>query len=85
MTRKKQVLVIGFGRDHCPEQAYKVAYQVGVEVARQGALLLTGDLSGVLRPRVEEPEMGEDLLSVSFRKIVRIKRMISVTQSLPLG
>lgn len=48
MTRRKQVLVIGFGRDHCPEDAYKVAYQVGVEIARQGAVLLTGGLGGVM-------------------------------------
>ena len=49
MTRRKQVLVIGFGRDHCPEQAYKVAYQVGAEVARQDAILLTGGLGGVMK------------------------------------
>ena len=48
MTRKKQVLVIGFGRDQCPEHAYKVAYRVGAEVARQGALLVTGGLGGVM-------------------------------------
>ena len=48
MTRRKQVLVIGFGRDHCPEHAYKVAYRVGAEVARQGALLVTGGLGGVM-------------------------------------
>ena len=48
MTRRKQVLVIGFGRDHCPEQAYKAAYQVGAEVARQDAILLTGGLGGVM-------------------------------------
>ena len=46
--RRKQVLVVGFGRDHCPDDAYKVAYRVGVEVARRGALLLTGGLGGVM-------------------------------------
>lgn len=48
MTRRKQILVVGFGRDHCPEQAYEVAHQVGAEVARRGALLLTGGLGGVM-------------------------------------
>lgn len=48
VARRKQVLVIGFGRDHCSEDAYKVAYQVGAEIARQGAVLLTGGLGGVM-------------------------------------
>src|SRR3990170_8451376 len=48
MTRRKQVLIIGFGRDHCPEQAYKVPSQVAPEVPRQCPLLLTGGLGGVM-------------------------------------
>jgi len=48
MPRRKQILVIGFGRDHCPETAYQAAYQVGLEVARRGALLLNGGLGGVM-------------------------------------
>lgn len=48
MARRKQVLVIGFGRDHCPEDTYRTAYQAGREVARQGAVLLTGGLGGVM-------------------------------------
>lgn len=48
MTRRRQILVIGFGRDHCSEKAYNVAHDVGVEVARKGALLLTGGLGGVM-------------------------------------
>jgi uncharacterized protein (TIGR00725 family) len=48
MARRNQILVIGFGRDHCPETAYRAAYQVGLEVARRGALLLNGGLGGVM-------------------------------------
>jgi hypothetical protein len=48
LPRRKQILVIGFGRDHCPETAYETAYKVGSEVARRGALLLTGGLGGVM-------------------------------------
>jgi uncharacterized protein (TIGR00725 family) len=48
MTRHKQVLVIGFGRDHCTQAAYRAAYEVGLEVARNGAVLLTGGLGGVM-------------------------------------
>jgi uncharacterized protein (TIGR00725 family) len=48
MPRRVQILVIGFGKDHCPETAYEAAYQVGLEVARRGALLISGGLGGVM-------------------------------------
>ena len=48
MARRKQILVIGFGKDHCPELAYRAAYLVGLEIARRGAVLLTGGLGGVM-------------------------------------
>lgn len=46
--RSKQVLVIGYSRDHCTEQAYEIAYKIGEAVARQGAVLVTGGLGGVM-------------------------------------
>jgi len=48
MTRRAQILVIGFAKEHCPEIAYKAAYEVGLEVARRGALLISGGLGGVM-------------------------------------
>jgi len=48
LARRKQVLVIGSGKDHCSEAAYRTAYQVGCEVAKRGAVLLTGGLGGVM-------------------------------------
>lgn len=48
MGRRKQILVIGFGRDHCPEGAYQSAYKVGLEIAKRGGVLLTGGLGGVM-------------------------------------
>lgn len=41
-------MVVGFGRDHCPKTAYLAAYQVGLEVARHGAVLVSGGLGGVM-------------------------------------
>ena len=46
--RRKQVLVVGFGKDHCTSVAYEAAYHVGFELARSGAILLTGGLGGVM-------------------------------------
>lgn len=48
MTRQKQILIIGFGKDHCPELAYQAAYQAGLEVARHHAVLINGGLGGVM-------------------------------------
>ena len=48
MARRKQVLVVGFGRDHCTDLAYKAAYQVGFELAKCGVILITGGLNGVM-------------------------------------
>ena len=48
MPRRAQILVIGFGKDHCPEVAYQAAYQVGLEVARRDGLLISGGLGGVM-------------------------------------
>ena len=43
-----KILVIGSGRDHCTDVARDAAYRVGVEVAKVGAVLLTGGLGGVM-------------------------------------
>lgn len=44
----KQILVIGYSRDHCTKQAYKIAYTIGKEIALHGAVLITGGLGGVM-------------------------------------
>ncbi|HXY82461.1 MAG TPA: TIGR00725 family protein [Candidatus Saccharimonadales bacterium] len=46
--RRKQILVVGFNGDTCTEIASKAAYEVGFEIARTGAVLITGGLGGVM-------------------------------------
>jgi uncharacterized protein (TIGR00725 family) len=48
MKRQRQILVVGFGKDHCPEIAYQAAYQVGLEVAKHHGILISGGLGGVM-------------------------------------
>lgn len=43
-----QILVIGFSEDHCTKHAYEAAREVGREIARQKAVLVTGGLGGVM-------------------------------------
>jgi len=48
LSRRKQILVIGSGKDDCSDTAYRTAYQVGLEIGRRGVVLLTGGLGGVM-------------------------------------
>jgi len=41
--------VIGYNSDTCTENASKAAYEVGLEIARAGAVLITGGLGGVMQ------------------------------------
>jgi len=47
-VRKFQIAVIGYNTDRCTEQAKNIAYEVGKEVARAGAVLVCGGLGGVM-------------------------------------
>jgi len=49
MKRKAQILVIGYNADACTKKAYDIAYKVGKEVAKRGAILVTGGLGGVMQ------------------------------------
>jgi uncharacterized protein (TIGR00725 family) len=40
--------VVGYNKDRCTEQARILAYEVGKEVARAGAVLVCGGLGGVM-------------------------------------
>lgn len=46
--KKPQILVIGYNSDACTKKAYNIAYNVGKEVAKRGAILVTGGLGGVM-------------------------------------
>jgi uncharacterized protein (TIGR00725 family) len=46
--KRAQLVVIGSAADHCTEEARGLAYRVGSEAARRGAVLLTGGLGGVM-------------------------------------
>ena len=48
MARRNQILVIGSGQDQCAEAVYHIAYRVGLEIAKRGAILLSGGLGGVM-------------------------------------
>jgi len=48
MTKKCQILVIGNNTNGCTPKHEKIAYDVGVEVAKSDSVLITGGLGGVM-------------------------------------
>lgn len=46
--RKLQIAVIGYNKDRCTDVASSMAYEVGKEIARAGAVLVCGGLGGVM-------------------------------------
>lgn len=49
MARMRQITVIGHGKNGCTPEHERIAYEVGVEVARSGSVLVTGGLDGIMR------------------------------------
>jgi len=48
MTKKRQILVVGHNTNGCTPKHEKIAYEVGVEVAKSDSVLITGGLGGVM-------------------------------------
>lgn len=46
--RKLQIAVIGYNGDRCSEDARKVGFETGKEVAKAGAVLVCGGLGGIM-------------------------------------
>lgn len=49
MKRKIQILIIGNNENGCTPDLEKIAYKTGIEVAKSGAVLITGGLGGVMK------------------------------------
>jgi len=48
VTKKHQILVIGNNTNGCTPKHEKIAYDVGVEIAKSDSILITGGLGGVM-------------------------------------
>jgi len=48
MAKKQQILVIGHNTNGCTPEHEKIAYETGSEIAKSGAVLITGGLGGVM-------------------------------------
>ncbi|MEM2160222.1 MAG: TIGR00725 family protein [Candidatus Nitrosotenuis sp.] len=49
MAKKRQILVIGNNENGCTPELEKLAYEVGVQVAKSNSVLITGGLGGVMK------------------------------------
>ena len=48
MVKKRQILVIGNNTTGCTPEHEKIAYEIGMEIAKSDSLLITGGLGGVM-------------------------------------
>ena len=49
MVKRLQILVIGHNDNGCTPEHEKIAYNVGLEIAKSNCVLITGGLGGVMR------------------------------------
>ncbi|MFB5630682.1 MAG: TIGR00725 family protein [Nitrosopumilaceae archaeon] len=49
MVKRHQILVIGHDDSGCTQEHKKLAYETGSEIAKSGAVLITGGLGGVMK------------------------------------
>lgn len=49
MAKKIQILVIGHNESGCTPESATLAYETGIEIAKSGAVLITGGLGGVMK------------------------------------
>lgn len=49
MVKKLQILVIGHNDNGCTPEHKKLAYEAGFEIAKTGAVLMSGGLGGVMK------------------------------------
>ena len=49
LKKKIQILVIGHNESGSTPEVEKIAYETGLEIAKSGAVLITGGLGGVMR------------------------------------
>lgn len=49
MAKRRQILIIGNNESGCTPELEKLAYDVGVEVAKSESVLITGGLGGVMK------------------------------------
>ena len=61
MARKIQILVIGHNENGSTPEAEKIAYETGLEIAKSGAVLVTGGLGGVMKAACQGAKDGNGL------------------------
>ena len=60
MAKKIQILVIGHNENGSTPEAEKIAYETGLEIAKSGAVLITGGLGGVMHAACHGAKTVED-------------------------
>jgi uncharacterized protein (TIGR00725 family) len=70
-SRRLQILVVGYNEDSCTDKAWRLAYEVGAEVAARGCVLVTGGLGGVMEAAAKGAAESKGItLSIIPQKLI---------------
>ena len=61
MVKKRQILVIGHNTNGCTPEHEKIAYDVGMEIAKSNSVLICGGLGGVMTAAAHGASDGDGL------------------------
>lgn len=61
MVKKRQILVIGHNTNGCTPEHEKIAYDVGMEIAKSDSVLICGGLGGVMSATAHGAKDGNGL------------------------
>ena len=87
MSRRTQILVIGYNSDKCTKKAYDIAYEVDSELAEHDTILVTGGLGGVMEAAAKEAADtgGISLGIIPFDAFSKANRYCSIVVCSAIG
>jgi uncharacterized protein (TIGR00725 family) len=87
MTRKLQIAVLGSSKEICTKKAYKLAEEVGEEIAKAGAITVTGGGHGVMEAAMKgaKKQGGLTLGILPWEKISHYNKYCDVIVATGIG
>ena len=87
MVRKMQIAVLGSSKEICSEKAYKLAEQIGEEIAKLGATTVTGGGHGVMEAAMKgaKKHRGLTLGILPWEKMAQYNKYCDVIVATGIG
>ncbi len=87
MTHKLQIAVLGSSKAICTKKAYKIAEQVGEELAKRDCITITGGGGGVMEAALKgaKKENGLTIGIIPWESIKKVNKYADVTIATGIG